>query len=46
MCVNLKDFAILNTKGADYHCIINEISKNDAVNLFENANLTEGRGVL
>ena len=30
MSVNLKDIAILNIQGGDYHCIINEISKSDS----------------
>ena len=46
MPVNLNDIAFLNVNGADYRCIINGISKNDAVNLLQNTNLTEGRGVL
>ena len=33
--VNLSDFAILNIKGSDYHCIINLISKNEALNLMQ-----------
>ena len=28
MSINLSDFAILNIKGSDYHCIISLISKN------------------
>ena len=38
-------FAILNINGADYRCIINGISKSDAVNLLKNADLTEKRVV-
>ena len=38
--------AILNLKCADYYCVVNGISKSDAVNVFENADLTEGRGIL
>ena len=41
MHVNLRDIAILNIKGSDYHCIICLISKNEAINLLQNANLTE-----
>ena len=39
--MNLSDIAILNIKGADYHCIISGISKNEAINLIQNGNLTE-----
>ena len=41
MHVNLRDIAILNIKGSDYHCIICLISKNEAINLLQNANLTK-----
>ena len=33
MSINLSDLAVLNIKGFDYHCIINLISKNEAINL-------------
>ena len=39
--VNLSDIAILNFKGSDYCCIISLISKNEAINLLQNADLTE-----
>ena len=39
--MNLSDIAILNVKGSDYCCIINLISKNEAINLLQNADLTE-----
>ena len=42
-CINLNDIAILNIQGIDYRCIINGISKCDAVNLLQNSTLTEGR---
>ena len=41
MSVNLSDIAILNIKGSDYYCIISLISKNGAIKLMPNANLTE-----
>ena len=44
--VNLNDIVILNTNDADYGFIINGIRKSDAVNLLQNTDLTEGRGVL
>ena len=46
MSVNLSDIAILNIKGADYRCIIGLISKNEAINLLQNADLTEKSGTL
>ena len=44
--VNLNNIAILNTNGADYHCIIYGISKINPVNLLQNANLRENQEVL
>ena len=38
--------AILNTKGSDDHCIISLISKNEAINLRQNADLTKKSGTL
>ena len=38
---NLSDVAILNIKGSDYCCIISLISKNEVINLMQNADLTE-----
>ena len=39
--MSLSDTAILNINGADYCCIINGISKNVAINLLQNADVTE-----
>ena len=39
--MNLSDIAILIIKGSDYHCIISLISKNEAINLLQNVDLTE-----
>ena len=44
--INLSDIAILNIKNSDYRCIISLISKNEAVNLMKNADLTEKSGTL
>ena len=41
MSINLRNIAILNIKGSDYCCIISLISKNEAIKLLQNANLTE-----
>ena len=41
MSVNLSDISILNIKGSDYHFIISLISKNEAINMMQNADLAE-----
>ena len=41
MSMNLKDIAILNIIGSDYCCIISLITKNEAIKLMQNADLTE-----
>ena len=46
MSMNLRDITILNIKGSDYRCVINLISKNEAINLMPNADLTEKSGTL
>ena len=46
MPINIDDIAILNIRGVFYCCIITGISKSDAVNLQQNANLTEGRRLI
>ena len=46
MSMNLSDIAVLNIKVSDYCCIISLISKNDAINLLQNAALTEKSGRL
>ena len=46
MSMNLCDIAILNIKGSDYRCIISSISKNEAISVMQNADLTEKRGTL
>ena len=40
MSMNLSDIAILNIIASDYCCIISLISKNEAIKLFQNADLT------
>ena len=44
--VNLSDIAILNIKGSDYGCIASFITKNEAINLLQNTDLTEKSGTL
>ena len=46
MSVNLTDIAISNIKGSDYCYIISLISKNESMNLLENADLNEKSGTL
>ena len=46
LSVNLSDSAILNIKVSNYHCFIRLISKNEAINLLQNADLTEKSGTL
>ena len=41
MSVNLCDIASLNIKCSDYRCVISLISKKEAINLMQNADLTE-----
>ena len=46
MSMKFSDIAISNIKGSDYCCIISGISKNDAINLMQNTDLTKKRGKL
>ena len=46
MSMNLNDIVILNIRGIDYRCIINEISESEAVNLLQNVDLSEKSGSL
>ena len=39
--MKFNDIAILHIKSADYRCIICGISKNEAINLMENTDLTK-----
>ena len=41
MSINLSNIAILKVKNADYQCIINGISKGEAIKLMQNIDLTE-----
>ena len=41
MSMNLSDFAILIVKDSNYRSIISGISKNEAINLMQNADLTK-----
>ena len=41
MFMNLSSIAILNIKGSDYRCIVSLISKNEDINLMQNADLTK-----
>ena len=44
MYVNLSDITILSIKCANYCCISSGISKNEAIYLIQNANLTKKGG--
>ena len=44
MSMNLSNIAILNIKGPDFRCIMNRISKNEAINFMQNTDLTEKNG--
>ena len=44
MSINLSDIAILNIKGFNYGCISSLISINEAINVMQNADLTEKSG--
>ena len=46
MSMNLTDITILNIKGSNYRCIISLISKNEAINILQNADLTEKSGTV
>ena len=41
MSVNLSDIVISNIKGSNYRLIISLISKNETINLLQNADLNE-----
>ena len=41
MSTNLSDIAILKIKGSGHRCTISLISKNDAIKLLQNADLTK-----
>ena len=42
----LSDTAILNIQGSDYRCIISLISKNEAIKIMQNSDLTKKGGTL
>ena len=46
MSMIFSNIANLKIKGSDYRCIISLISKNEAINLMQNADLTEKSGTL
>ena len=41
MSMNLSNIIFLNVKDSDYDCIIKLISKNETINLTQNADLTK-----
>ena len=46
MSMNLSYITILNIHGVDFPCIINGVSKSEAICLLKNANLNEKSGTL
>ena len=46
MSKNLNGTTILNINGVSYGCIIMRISKSEAVNVLQNADLTKQNGTL
>ena len=43
---DLDDIAVLNINSVDYRCITNKISKSEAANLLQNAELAKKSGTL
>ena len=41
MSMNLSDIAILKIRGSDYACVVSLISKNETINLMQNADLNK-----
>ena len=41
MSMNLSDISILNIESSDYGCIMSLITKNEAINLMQNGDLTK-----
>ena len=39
--MKISDIAVLDMKGADYHCIISGIRENEAINVMQNIDLTK-----
>ena len=46
MSRTLSDIAISNIKGSDYCCISSRISKNEAMKLMQNIDMTEKSGTI
>ena len=42
LSVSVSDIAIITVKDVDYHCIIHDISKSEAINIFKNSVLDCG----
>ena len=40
-CYLFSDIAIITVKEVDYHCIIHDVSKSEAIHLFENSVLDD-----
>ena len=46
LCLNISDIAIITVKNVDYRCIIHNIRKSEAINLFENSVLEDRGNIL
>ena len=46
LSINLNNITILNIDGVNYHFIISEIRKGEAISLMQNIDLTEESGTL
>ena len=46
MSMNIRDIAVLKISSADYCCIVNRISKSEAINLIPNIDLSEKKRTL
>ena len=46
MSLNISGISVLNINGIDYRCIINGISKIEAINLLQKPDLKEKSGTL
>ena len=41
LSLNIRDTTVITVKNVDYHCIIHNISKSEAINLLENSVLQD-----
>ena len=46
LCLNISDIAIINVKGVDYCCIIQDINKSEAISLLKNHSVLDDCGYI